>query len=73
MDWTWQLRQFVLHAGLERVDYIRSPAGTLGGVPVMGTVVVDDGNFTRWTDYFDVSLTVKILRGEDISALVPAI
>ena len=39
----------------------------------MGTVVVDDGNFTRWTDYFDVSLTVKILRGEDISALVPAI
>jgi limonene-1,2-epoxide hydrolase len=39
----------------------------------MGTFVVDgDDKITRWTDYFDVSLTVKLLQGEDISALVPA-
>jgi limonene-1,2-epoxide hydrolase len=39
----------------------------------MGTFIVgEDGKITRWTDYFDVSLTVKLLQGEDISALVPA-
>jgi limonene-1,2-epoxide hydrolase len=57
----------------ERLDYIRTPAGTVAGVPVMGTFVVDDrGKITRWTDYFDVSLPIKILQGEDIRALVPA-
>jgi limonene-1,2-epoxide hydrolase len=57
----------------ERVDYIRTPAGTVAGVPVMGTFVVDEnGKITRWTDYFDVSLPIKLLQGEDISALVPA-
>ncbi|SBS76728.1 conserved hypothetical protein [uncultured Mycobacterium sp.] len=56
----------------ERLDYIQAPDGTKAAVPVMGTFVVDDdGQITRWTDYFDVSLTVKILQGEDISALVP--
>jgi limonene-1,2-epoxide hydrolase len=57
----------------ERLDYIQAPDGTKPAVPVMGTFVVNDaGQITRWTDYFDVSLTVKILQGEDISALVPA-
>ena len=57
----------------ERLDYIQAPDGSKPAVPVMGTFVVDeDGKITRWTDYFDVSLTVKILQGEDISALVPA-
>jgi limonene-1,2-epoxide hydrolase len=57
----------------ERVDYIQTPAGTVAGVPVMGTFVVDEnGKITRWTDYFDVSLPIKLLQGEDISALVPA-
>jgi len=56
----------------ERLDYIQTPAGAKPGVPVMGTFVVDnDGKITRWTDYFDVSLTVKLLQGEDISGLVP--
>jgi limonene-1,2-epoxide hydrolase len=56
----------------ERVDYIRTLAGTVAGVPVMGTFVVDEsGKITRWTDYFDVSLPVKLLQGEDVSALVP--
>lgn len=56
----------------ERLDYIQAPDGSKPGVPVMGTFVVDeDGTITRWTDYFDVNLTVKILQGEDISALVP--
>jgi limonene-1,2-epoxide hydrolase len=57
----------------ERLDYIQAPDGTKPGVPVMGTFVVDsDGKIARWTDYFDLSLTVKLLQGEDISALVPA-
>jgi limonene-1,2-epoxide hydrolase len=57
----------------ERVDYIRTPAGVVAGVPVMGTFVIDDGGkITRWTDYFDLSLLVKLLQGEDISAVVPA-
>lgn len=56
----------------ERLDYIQAPDGSKPAVPVMGTFVVRDGKITRWTDYFDVSLTVKLLQGEDISALVPA-
>jgi limonene-1,2-epoxide hydrolase len=57
----------------ERLDYIQAPDGSKPAVPVMGTFVVgEDGKITRWTDYFDVSLTVKLLQGEDISALVPA-
>jgi limonene-1,2-epoxide hydrolase len=57
----------------ERLDYIQTPDGSKPAVPVMGTFVVgDDGKITRWTDYFDVNLTVKLLQGEDISALVPA-
>ncbi len=56
----------------ERVDYIRTPAGAVAGVPVMGTFVIDDGGkITRWTDYFDLSLMVKLLQGEDVSAIVP--
>ena len=51
------------------LDTRRVPAG----VPVMVTFVIDDGaKITRWTDYFDVSLLVKLLQGEDISAVVPA-
>jgi limonene-1,2-epoxide hydrolase len=57
----------------ERLDYIQAPDGRKPAVPVMGTFVVgEDGKITRWTDYFDVSLTVKLLQGEDISALIPA-
>jgi limonene-1,2-epoxide hydrolase len=57
----------------ERLDYIQAPDGSKPAVPVMGTFVVgEDGKITRWTDYFDVSLTVKLLQGEDIGALVPA-
>ena len=56
----------------ERLDYIQAPDGSKPAIPVMGTFVVsDDGKITRWTDYFDVNLTVKHLQGEDISALVP--
>jgi len=57
----------------ERLDYIQTPDGAKPGIPVMGTFVVgDDGKITRWTDYFDVNLTVKLLQGEDISGLVPS-
>jgi limonene-1,2-epoxide hydrolase len=57
----------------ERLDYIQAPNGTKPAIPVMGTFVINgDGKIARWTDYFDVSLTVKLLQGEDISALVPA-
>ncbi|GAB3018438.1 limonene-1,2-epoxide hydrolase family protein [Mycobacterium bourgelatii] len=57
----------------ERLDYIQTPNGTKPAIPVMGTFVVgDDGKITRWTDYFDLNLTIKLLQGEDISALVPS-
>ncbi|CQD18066.1 limonene-1,2-epoxide hydrolase [Mycobacterium europaeum] len=57
----------------ERLDYIQAPDGSKPAIPVMGTFVVDDdGKITRWTDYFDLNLTIKLLQGEDISALVPA-
>jgi limonene-1,2-epoxide hydrolase len=57
----------------ERLDYIQAPDGSKPAIPVMGTFVVDhEGRITRWTDYFDVNLTMKLLQGEDISALVPA-
>lgn len=57
----------------ERLDYIQAPDGSKPAVPVMGTFIVgEDGKITRWTDYFDVSLTLKLLQGEDISALIPA-
>jgi limonene-1,2-epoxide hydrolase len=57
----------------ERLDYIQTPDGRKPAIPVMGTFVVDDdGRIIRWTDYFDLNLTIKLLQGEDISALVPA-
>jgi limonene-1,2-epoxide hydrolase len=57
----------------ERLDYIQTPDGSKPAIPVMGTFVVDDGGrITRWTDYFDLNLIMKLLQGEDISALVPA-
>jgi len=57
----------------ERLDYIQAPDGSKPAIPVMGTFVVDDdGRITRWTDYFDLNLIMKLLQGEDISALVPA-
>jgi len=57
----------------ERLDYIQTPTGDKPAIPVMGTFEVnDDGKITRWTDYFDLNLIVKLMQGEDISALVPA-
>ncbi|BBZ43390.1 limonene-1,2-epoxide hydrolase family protein [Mycobacterium parmense] len=57
----------------ERLDYIQAPDGSKPAIPVMGTFVVnDEGRITRWTDYFDLNLTIKLLQGEDISALVPS-
>ena len=56
----------------ERLDYIQTPNGEKPAVPVMGTFVVENNKITRWTDYFDLNLTVKLLQGEDITALVPA-
>jgi hypothetical protein len=36
------------------------------------TFVVTDGKISRWTDYWDTALPVKMMTGEDVSALVPA-
>lgn len=55
----------------ERVDIINGFDGSLHGVPVMGTFVVEDGLITRWTDYFDTGLIGKMLGGEDYTGLVP--
>ena len=57
----------------ERLDYIQTPNGEKPAVPVMGTFIVDNDRITRWTDYFDLNLTVKLLQGEDITDLVPTV
>lgn len=56
----------------ERLDMIKTPAGDVVGVPVMGTFVVRGGKIARWTDYWDTGLPVKMMTGEDISDLVPS-
>jgi limonene-1,2-epoxide hydrolase len=56
----------------ERLDMIKTPAGEVVGVPVMGTFVVHDGKIARWTDYWDTSLPMKMMTGEDVSGLVPS-
>jgi limonene-1,2-epoxide hydrolase len=55
----------------ERVDMIKGPDDNLHGLPVMGTFVVRNGKINRWTDYWDSALIMKMMRGEDYSALVP--
>lgn len=35
----------------ERLDMVRTPAGVLHGVPVMGAFEVCDAKIARWTDY----------------------
>jgi limonene-1,2-epoxide hydrolase len=55
----------------ERLDMIQSADGSVHGVPVMGTFVITDGKISRWTDYFDFALPMKMMIGEDYSALVP--
>jgi len=56
----------------ERLDMIKGPDGVVHGVPVMGAFEVENGVITRWTDYWDTSLPVKMLSGEDYHELVPA-
>lgn len=56
----------------ERIDYITAPDGTRHGLPVMGAFVVRDGRIVRWTDYWDTGILMKMMTGEDVSALVPA-
>lgn len=55
----------------ERLDLIRTPSG-VQGVPVMGTFVLENGKITRWTDYWDTSLPMKMMTGEDVSTLIPS-
>jgi limonene-1,2-epoxide hydrolase len=56
----------------ERLDMIKTPPGEVVGVPVMGTFVVRDGKIARWTDYWDTSLPMKMMTGEDVSGLLPS-
>lgn len=55
----------------ERIDMITGPDGKAHGLPVMGTFVVRDGKIVRWTDYWDSGLIMKMMTGEEYSALVP--
>jgi limonene-1,2-epoxide hydrolase len=56
----------------ERLDLIRTPSG-VQGVPVMGTFVLRDGKISRWTDYWDTGLPMKMMTGEDVAALIPQV
>src|SRR5438876_4798621 len=55
----------------ERIDMITGPDGNAHGLPVMGVFVVRDDKIVRWTDYWDSGLLMKMMTGEDTSALVP--
>ena len=55
----------------ERIDIVKGPDGKVHGLPVMGTFVVREGRISRCTDYWDSGLIVKMMSGEDYSALVP--
>jgi limonene-1,2-epoxide hydrolase len=55
----------------ERLDCVKGPDGNVHQLPVMGTFVVRGGKITRWTDYWDSGLIMKMMGGEDYSALVP--
>jgi cytochrome P450/limonene-1,2-epoxide hydrolase len=57
----------------ERLDFVRVPSGELAGLPVMGAFTVRDGKIVRWTDYWDTALVMKMMTGEDFSALVPGV
>jgi limonene-1,2-epoxide hydrolase len=54
----------------ERLDMIRTPSG-VQGVPVMGTFALRDGKVWRWHDYWDLSITKKMMMGEDVAGLIP--
>ncbi len=56
----------------ERLDLIKGPDGTIHGVPVMGAFVLNQGQITRWTDYWDTGLPAKMMTGQDVSSLVPS-
>jgi limonene-1,2-epoxide hydrolase len=55
----------------ERIDMVTGPDGNAHGLPVMGAFVVRDEKIARWTDYWDSGLIMKMMTGEDYSALVP--
>jgi limonene-1,2-epoxide hydrolase len=54
----------------ERVDEITAN-GITAPVPVMGTFEIRDGRIVAWRDYFDMTLTGKLMSGEDASSLLP--
>jgi limonene-1,2-epoxide hydrolase len=55
----------------ERLDRIKGGDGNVHELPVMGTFIVRDGKITRWTDYWDSGLIMKMMTGEDYDDLVP--
>jgi len=54
----------------ERIDEI-TVNGITAPVPVMGTFEIRDGHIVAWRDYFDMTLTGKLMSGEDASSLLP--
>ncbi len=54
----------------ERVDEVTAN-GVMAPVPVMGTFEVRDGRIVQWRDYFDMGLTGRLMRGEDVTSLLP--
>ena len=54
----------------ERLDMIRTPTG-IQGLPVMGTFVVSGGKTSRWHDYWDAGLPLKMMTGEDLALFIP--
>ena len=56
----------------ERVDVVTAN-GIVAPVPVMGAFVTENGRITAWRDYFDPGLVGRLLNGDLVSELLPAL
>lgn len=65
-------QQFAVFPDSYAYKMIKTPAGEVVGVPVMGTFVVRDGKIARWTDYWDTTLPQKMMTGIEVADLVPS-
>jgi limonene-1,2-epoxide hydrolase len=54
----------------ERIDEFTAN-GVVAPVPVMGTFEVSGGRIVAWRDYCDLTLTKRLMAGEQLDSLLP--
>ena len=72
-DGTRAAAEFVVHGQYLKTDPgLPEAKGQTYILPAGGFFDVRDGKIARWTDYWDTALPMKMMTGEDVSAVVPA-